>query len=390
MSEPTQNDQPEAQPAQPEQPAVAETPAAPVAPAAPEVPAAPQTVVPTPPEYVAPAAPAAPENVAPEAPVAPQYVAPEAAADAVAPEAVAPEQPQYAPAPPVYQAPEAAQPQYAGAPPVPPVPPIPVYGAPQQASGSKVFAIVALVSGILAFLTGFLPYVGIVFGGVAIGFGIAALVKKQSKGFAIPGLALGAVGLLISLFMAFVFGAVITSVNSQSGTGGSSSSERAPGGADSDEDFFGDDEQTDADDSGSDSSREHPLALGTTFTTGDWEVTVNSVELNANAAVAAENQFNDAPAKGNQFIMPSLTVKYLGDETGYPYDVRVDYVTATGEVISDFDVSVVEPEPSFGSGELYAGGTSTGNVVLSVPSTLDGVLRIQSGYDSDKFFVAIK
>ena len=387
MSEPTQNDQPEAQPAQPEQPAVAETPAAPVAPAAPEVPAAPQTVVPTPPEYVAPAAPAAPENVAPEAPVAPQYVAPEAAADAVAPEAVAPEQPQYAPAPPVYQAPEAAQPQYAGA---PPVPPIPVYGAPQQASGSKVFAIVALVSGILAFLTGFLPYVGIVFGGVAIGFGIAALVKKQSKGFAIPGLALGAVGLLISLFMAFVFGAVITSVNSQSGTGGSSSSERAPGGADSDEDFFGDDEQTDADDSGSDSSREHPLALGTTFTTGDWEVTVNSVELNANAAVAAENQFNDAPAKGNQFIMPSLTVKYLGDETGYPYDVRVDYVTATGEVISDFDVSVVEPEPSFGSGELYAGGTSTGNVVLSVPSTLDGVLRIQSGYDSDKFFVAIK
>src|SRR5699024_3041712 len=47
--------------------------------------------------------------------------------------------------------------------------------------------------------------------------------------------------------------------------------------------------EDDGADQGEEGSRDNPLALGTTVTEGDWEVTVNSVDLDATDAVLAEN-----------------------------------------------------------------------------------------------------
>lgn len=94
-------------------------------------------------------------------------------------------------------------------PPVPPQPqqPVPPAGvAPSQSNG---FAITALVLGIVAFLFGWTGFFNLLTAVLAVVFGIVALVKRQSKGMAITGTALGGVGLLTSILVGLFFTAAI-------------------------------------------------------------------------------------------------------------------------------------------------------------------------------------
>lgn len=86
----------------------------------------------------------------------------------------------------------------------PPVPPVNM--VPSQSNG---FAIAALVLGIIAFLFGWLGFFNLLTAILAVVFGIVALVKHQSKGMAITGTALGAVGLLASIAVGLFFTAAI-------------------------------------------------------------------------------------------------------------------------------------------------------------------------------------
>ncbi|MBB6390879.1 DUF4190 domain-containing protein [Microbacterium thalassium] len=70
--------------------------------------------------------------------------------------------------------------------------------APAKRNG---LAVSALVVGIAAFATGWIPFLGAALGIAAVTLGIVALVRRQSKGFGITGLALGAVGLVASVLM---------------------------------------------------------------------------------------------------------------------------------------------------------------------------------------------
>lgn len=95
-------------------------------------------------------------------------------------------------------------------------PTVPAPGAfPQQPNSTptapKALALSALIVGIVAFLTGLLPAVGAVIGAVAIVLGIIALVKKQSKGLAIPGIVLGAIALVTSIAMTAGFATFLSS-----------------------------------------------------------------------------------------------------------------------------------------------------------------------------------
>lgn len=74
----------------------------------------------------------------------------------------------------------------------------------------KGLALTALILGIAAFVTGWIPGLGIVLGLVAIVFGIIALVRKQSKALSITGTALGAVGLIASAVMTAVVLALVS------------------------------------------------------------------------------------------------------------------------------------------------------------------------------------
>lgn len=61
-------------------------------------------------------------------------------------------------------------------------------------------ALVALVTGILALATGWLPYIGVVLGIAAIVLGISARRKRQRKLFTLIGITTGILGLLLSLY----------------------------------------------------------------------------------------------------------------------------------------------------------------------------------------------
>ncbi|GAB2567418.1 FxLYD domain-containing protein [Leucobacter ruminantium] len=91
-------------------------------------------------------------------------------------------------------------------------PPQPQYAPPQPPSAPKGLAITALVVGIVAFLLGLVPVLGIILGLTGVVFGIIALVKRQSKAFALTGLILAALALVASCFTTAGLGAAVDSV----------------------------------------------------------------------------------------------------------------------------------------------------------------------------------
>jgi hypothetical protein len=76
------------------------------------------------------------------------------------------------------------------------------YAAPPQApTPSGGMAVTALVLGIIAVVSGWIPGWGIFIGLIAVIFGVIALAKKQSKGMAIAGIVTGALGALTSVIV---------------------------------------------------------------------------------------------------------------------------------------------------------------------------------------------
>lgn len=72
-------------------------------------------------------------------------------------------------------------------------------------------AIAALVVGIVAFLAGWVPVLGLILGAVAALLGIIALAKKQPKGLGVTGLVLGAIAVIVSLAMTIGFSTFLAS-----------------------------------------------------------------------------------------------------------------------------------------------------------------------------------
>ena len=77
---------------------------------------------------------------------------------------------------------------------IPPPPAPHTVGKPAQG-----FAVAALIAGIASFLIGWMPFLGVLVGAAAVVFGILALRRRQSKGFAVTGIVLGGVAGLTSI-----------------------------------------------------------------------------------------------------------------------------------------------------------------------------------------------
>ena len=275
-----------------------------------------------------------------------------------------------------------APPQQYGAPPQQYATPPRQY-APPPAS-PKGLAITALIIGIVAFLTGWVPVLGMILGAVGVVIGIIALVKRQPKGLALTGTILAGVAIIASLFMTIFAGmftaAVVEGVNEQTSVTAEPPAE-SPAEGEQGEDS--------APSAGSEGTRENPYPLGTLISSAEWDVVVNSVNLSANQEVADANMFNEPAPEGQQYAVVNVSVTYKGEDSSYPMFVNIDYVTATGEVISTWDSFAVAPEPTFGGNELYAGGSATGNLAFAIPSSADGVLRVTPGLFADEVFVAV-
>ncbi len=141
-------------------------------------------------------------------------------------------------------------------------------------------------------------------------------------------------------------------------------------------------------------TRANPNPIGSVIEADEWTVTVNSVTLGANDAIAAENPFNDAPADGMEYILVNATITYTGsDEQGaMPAFVGFEYVTADGATTDSLSSLAVAPDALDSLSPLYNGGTVTGNVVLVAPagSAGEGVIAVRPGMINDKVFVAVQ
>ncbi|MFC4222584.1 DUF4190 domain-containing protein [Lysinibacter cavernae] len=245
--------------------------------------------------------------------------------------------------------------------------PAPSYQQP-MAKASSGLAIAALVVGIVAFLMGLLPVGGIIVGIVAVVLGIIALVKKQSKAMGVTGLVLGTIGLISSIVVTIIAGAVtgaiVDEIDKQSQV-------TVEGDADA-------------------GTRDNPVALGTAINGKDWTVTINSFDAASTQAVLDANPLNEAPAEGMVYAVVNATYTYTGEDSSIPALVTIAYVTSDGTVITSADGFAVAPEPTLGLDELYNGGSVTGNTVLLIPEAADGVLRVTPGLLAKEIFVATK
>lgn len=261
--------------------------------------------------------------------------------------------------------------------------------APDQAAPASkphVVGWVAFATAIAGFIFACIPgalVVGWVLLPIAFVLSLVAFFLKGKKWPAIVGLILSLVGTIVG-FVVF-FAVVATSFDDAFGGGDTTVSqpeESAPTA-----------EATDAaSDEGSaeSGSRENPVPLGSVISSDEYDVTINSVTLGATDAVLSVNTFNEAPEEGTAYAIVNATITYTGAESGLAAMVGIDYVTATGEVIGAYDNFVVAPDPALGVDELYTGGTATGNVVLAIPVSNDGALRVRPGVLADEVFVKLQ
>lgn len=245
-------------------------------------------------------------------------------------------------------------------------------------------AVTALVVGIVAFLAGLIPVLGIVLGLTGVVFGVIALVKRQSKGMSITGLCLASIAVVVSLFSTIGMFALAGQASEVATSTAEPSeapvevTEATPAEAEPEELGL---------------TRDAPLPLGATIESRDWQVTINSVTLDATQSVLEGNMFNDEPDDGHQYAMVNVTAKYLGAdaEGDYP-SLVVQYVTSDGNTITQSDSFALPPEAFDLSETLYEGASASGNIALMVPTdgAADGVLAVKAEAFADKRFVSVQ
>ena len=141
-------------------------------------------------------------------------------------------------------------------------------------------------------------------------------------------------------------------------------------------------------------TRQNPLPLGTAAAVGSWNLKVTSVNLNAAAEVAKENQFNDPPPPGATFIMIGLAATRTGDESGtFWVDMTTKFLGSQGNTFDD-SCGVI-PKDISDEGETFPGANVAGNLCFAVPSNqiAGGSLLVESSFslsNGDRTFFALK
>lgn len=160
-----------------------------------------------------------------------------------------------------------------------------------------------------------------------------------------------------------------------------------------DEDSEDSDDSEDGTETG---SRDNPVPSGTAVEINDWEVTVVGANRDANAAIAAENQFNEPPAPGHQFVLIEVQLTYVGeDDTGRAAALDITFeALGPSNVAYDFEDSCgVTPNELDDFTDVFPGGTIAGNECFSVEvGDLDNLLLIAEAFtfgDSETLFFQV-
>lgn len=139
-------------------------------------------------------------------------------------------------------------------------------------------------------------------------------------------------------------------------------------------------------------TRENPLPVGSTAKIGSWEVTLNSVNLDATAAIKKANEFNEAPPAGSKYVMANITAKYIGEESGtFWADMSYKFYGSGGNT---FDTASVVVDKSIAdAGETFPDASVTGNLAFQVPADQleGGAIILEESFTSEsRTFFAVK
>jgi len=143
-------------------------------------------------------------------------------------------------------------------------------------------------------------------------------------------------------------------------------------------------------------SRANPVPKGLPVSVGDgWMMKVVAYTPDANAAVAAENRYNDAPKPGMQYVMATVELTYTDagkDDKSTPFLVSIKAVGPSNVSYSLSDSMAVAPNALESMKEIFKGGTVTGNIVFAVPSAEANqiILYASAGYGNDDIYFATK
>ena len=199
-------------------------------------------------------------------------------------------------------------------------------------------AIASMIVGIVAFISGWLPFWGLLAGAAAIVLGILALKKPTGKGFSITGIITGGLAVLSSLVSTLFFiialastGPILNEAQNQVQKESAQSQELL--------------------------NAQKNFNKGETAVFGTLNVKVNSVERN----YVPESSFYKAD-DGKEYVVLNVSIKNTGDESEYisPYTFSLN---DNGVAV---DSTFVTVDPELTTGELSPEATVTGNVVFEV------------------------
>lgn len=254
----------------------------------------------------------------------------------------------------------------------------------------NVVAIIAFIASVLGFLFAVIPGafgLGWFLLGVAFILAIVSLFQKGKKALGVWALVISIVGSIAGGIAFFV-----TVANAVDEAFGGSAVEISEPGVTDGEAEAPVEEAADEPAAAEAGSRENPLPIGSTVSTDEWAVTINSVSLAATDAVMGANQFNEAPEAGSEYVLVNATITYTGSDSGMPaVGTSIDYVTADGVTLDAWESFAVAPDAIDTTAELYPDAAVTGNIAIAVPSATagDGVLAVKAGLLADPAFVAV-
>jgi hypothetical protein len=161
---------------------------------------------------------------------------------------------------------------------------------------------------------------------------------------------------------------------------------------DGDED---DDEET-PEATGPGTSRQDAVEIGETVRSGDLEVTVTTVNLDAEEEVLAMSEFNDPARAGHRFVLVDLRVRHAGEGSDTISVSSSDFkLTGSANVVYDsfgdgscgfFDGDI--------QGEMFAGGELEGFACFQVPEDESDLILVVQPFasfdDEDRRFIALE
>jgi hypothetical protein len=232
----------------------------------------------------------------------------------------------------------------------------PPYTPPPTTKGAGL-AIASMVLGIIALLLSWVPIVNnlaAILAVVGLGLGIPALIRARrgtagGTGLAITGLVTSVLAIVIVIATQILFVKALDEV-----------------GAALDESIADSEAAADPGAGEEPAPASETVPLGVPAQVGDYEVTVDSVELNGNATVAGANDFNEPPT--GQYLIAQLSVTYVGDEEGMPgWDLTAVFHGSDSRQYSDSDCAAVLPDDAMNAATLNSGGSDTFQFCMDVP-----------------------